>query len=49
MNRAHVSRTVTKNRLRDASYDGDMKFVPPYQSGQVTVPARGQATVNFSF
>ena len=38
MKRAQVSRTVTKNSFLDASYEGDMKFVPPYQSGHVTVP-----------
>src|SRR4051812_3469089 len=35
---AQVSRTVRKNRLRVASYDGGMKLVLPYQSGQVIVP-----------
>src|SRR5262245_30506913 len=36
---AHVSRTVTKNRRFAASNDGDMKLVPPYQSGHVAVPS----------
>src|SRR5436190_4359579 len=39
MNFAHVSRAVTKNKLRVRSNDGDMKFVPPYQSGHVIVPS----------
>src|SRR4051812_696935 len=38
-NFAHVSRTVTKNSLFVGSYDGDMKFVDPYQSGHVSVPS----------
>src|SRR4051794_40939579 len=29
MNFAHTSRTVTKKRPRDLSYEGDMKFVLP--------------------
>ena len=39
MNFAHVSRTVRKNRPRCLSNDGGMKFVLPYQSGQLSVPS----------
>ena len=48
MYRMHVSRAVTKNRLRVASNDGDMKLVPPYRPGHVIVPVSVGSWPGFS-